>query len=101
MRTLDKNREAIERGYEQVDEVSEGSISAVREKADRYAALQQSDEMFHARRLADAWCAAFVWPKREGAPDAITQGTFAHLTQNAHALSGKTEQDIERIDSSY
>ena len=73
LRTLDKNREAIERGYEEVDEVEEGSVAAVREKAARYAALQDSDEMFHARRLADAWCAAFVWPKKEGAPEAITQ----------------------------
>jgi hypothetical protein len=101
LRTLDKNREAIERGYEQVDEVSEGSVTAVREKAARYAALQQSDEMFHARRLADAWCAAFVWPKREGAPDAITHAAFAHLTQNAHALSGRTEDEIEQISGDY
>jgi hypothetical protein len=101
LRTLDKNREAIERGYEQVDEAREVSVAAVREKAARYAALQKSDEMFHARRLADAWCAAFVWPKREGMPDAITQGVFAHLTQDAHVLSRRTEEDIARIARRY
>ena len=84
-----------------MEEVSEGSVSAVRAKAARYAALQQSDEMSHARRLADAWCAAFVWPKRDGAPDAITQEVFAHLSQRAHALSDETEQEIERIASRY
>ena len=101
IRTLDKNLEAIERGYKQVDEVKEDSVSAVQEKATRYTALQQSDEMSHARRLADAWCVAFVWPKRDGAPDAITQGVFAHLTQDAHALSERTEREIERIASRY
>ena len=101
LRTLDKNREAIERGYEQIDEVSEGSVTAVREKAARYVALQQSGEMFHARRLADAWCAAFVWPRWEGAPDAITQEVFAHLTQNTHALSGKAEDELEQIVEKY
>ncbi len=101
LRTFDKNREAIERGYEQIDKVSESSVAAVREKAARYAALQRSDEMFHARRLADAWCAAFVWPKREGEPDAITQEAFAHLTQDAHALSATTGKEIERIARRY
>jgi hypothetical protein len=101
LRILDKNREAIERGYEHVDEVREGSLAAVREKAARYAALQDSDEMFHARRLADTWCAAFVWPKKEGAPEAITQEAFAHLTRNADALSRHTEVEIERIATQY
>jgi N-6 DNA Methylase len=101
LRTLGKNREAIERGYDEVDEVGEGSVAAVREKAARYAALQQSDEMFHAGRLADTWCAAFVWPKWEGAPEAITQEDFAKLTQDAHAISHETEKEIERIATRY
>ncbi len=101
LRTLYKNRAAIERGYEQVDEVSEGSVAAVREKAARYAMLQRSDEMLHARRLADAWCAGFVWPKREGAPDALTHETFARLTQDVYTLSDKTEGMIEFIAGRY
>ncbi len=99
--TLDRNLKVIERGYEQIEEGEEGSVVAVREKAARYAALQESKEMFHARRLADAWCAAFVWPKREGAPDPITQQVFAELTQGAHAVSGETEKEIERIVKRY
>ena len=95
------NREAIERGYEEIEEVEESSVAAVREKAARYAALQNSDEMFHARRLADAWCAAFVWPKKEGAPEAITQEVFADLTHDAHALPNRTEEEIERIAQRY
>ncbi len=101
LRALDRNREAIERGYEEVEAGEESSVAAVREKAARYEALLGSEEMFHARRLADAWCAAFVWPKREGAPEAITQQTFAELTQDAHALPRQTEEEIERIAGRY
>ncbi len=101
LRTLDRNREAIERGYEQVEEGEESSVAAVREKAARYAALLDSEEMFHARRLADAWCAAFVWPKKEGAPEAITQQTFAELTQHVHAIPRPSEEEIERIAGRY
>ena len=101
LRTLDKNWEAIERGYEEIEAGEEGSVAAVREKAARYAALLDSEEMFHARRLADAWCAAFVWPKREGAPEAITQEVFAELSQNAHAVPRETEEEIGRIAKRY
>ncbi len=101
LRALDRNREAIERGYEEVEEGEEGSVAEVREKAVRYAALLNSEEMFHARRLADAWCAAFVWPKREGAPEAITQQTLAELTQDSRALPRGTEEEIERIAGRY
>jgi N-6 DNA Methylase/Eco57I restriction-modification methylase len=101
LRTLDKDQEAIERGYEEVEETEEDSVAAVQEKAARYAALRESDEMFHARRLADAWCAAFMWPKQEGAPDAITQGVFAHLAQDAYALAGSVVQEIGRIANLY
>jgi len=53
--------------------------------------------MFHARLLADAWCVGFVWPKNEGAPEAITQQVFAELTQDAHTISREIEKEIERI----
>ena len=101
LRTLDKNQEAIEQGYEEIEAGEEGCVAAVREKATRYVALLDSEEMFHARRLADAWCAAFVWPKREKAPEAITQEVFADLTQAAHAVSRETEKAIGRIAKRY
>ncbi|MDP9438448.1 MAG: N-6 DNA methylase, partial [Actinomycetota bacterium] len=101
LRKLDKVREAIERGYRQVEEGEESSVAEIREKAARYAALQGSGAMIHARRLADAWCAAFVWPKKEGAPETITQGVFAELTEDAHAISHQVEEEIERIVERY
>ena len=97
LRTLDKNWKAIERRYEEVEEVEESSVAAVREKATRYAALQDSEEMSHARHLADAWCAVFVWPKREEATEPITQELFADLTRDAYALSSEKEKEIEQI----
>jgi hypothetical protein len=101
LRNLDRNRETIERGYEEIEEGEESSVAAVREKAAQYADLQDSEEMFHARRLADAWCAAFVWPKKEGGPEAISQQIFAELTLNPYAVPRETEEEIERIAGWY
>jgi hypothetical protein len=41
--------------------------------------LEASPEVRLAKRVADAWCAAFAWPHRPGGPDPVTTGTLLHL----------------------
>ena len=45
------------------------SLDDVRQKEAFYAELAQDDEYIKARLLADAWCAAFVWPNHPPSPD--------------------------------
>ena len=42
-----------------------------------YAELAQDEEYIKARLLADAWCAAFVWEKRQGAEIPLTDCSTA------------------------
>ncbi|MEJ7819641.1 MAG: N-6 DNA methylase [Rubrobacteraceae bacterium] len=106
LRGYEEEGEKLRRGYELLEASPDGTVREVREKQARYAALEDSEEMFHARRLADAWCATFVWPKtREvsmgAAPPPITQETFSNLALNAHTAGRETEKEIERLACDY
>jgi hypothetical protein len=54
----------------------------VEAKAAAHAALVGSEEMTRARLAADAWCASFLCPKREGVPP-VTTSTVAALAEGA------------------
>lgn len=101
LRTLDRKQEAIEQGYEQVEDVPDESISGVRKKEQRHKALESSSDLKHARLIYDAWCAAFVWPKRDGAPEAITHEVFASLTHSPKALPPESQEEVQRIGERY
>lgn len=106
LRGYEEEGEKLRLGYELLEASPDGTVSEVREKQARYDALEDSEEMFHARRLADAWCATFVWPKtREvsmgAAPPPITQETFSNLALNAYTAGRETEKEIERLARDY
>ncbi|MUN36466.1 Eco57I restriction-modification methylase domain-containing protein [Actinomadura litoris] len=52
-----------------------GSIADIREQARRFRALLDSPDLANRKRLADAWCAAFVFPKQKK-PRPITSATL-------------------------
>ena len=61
------------------------SLDDVRQKEAFYAELAQDDEYIKARLLADAWCAAFVWEKRQGTEMPLTDLLYRHLERNPQA----------------
>ncbi|GLW62164.1 hypothetical protein Arub01_04080 [Actinomadura rubrobrunea] len=52
------------------------SIADIREQARRFRALIGSPDLQLRKRIADAWCAAFVFPKNATAPRGITTATL-------------------------
>lgn len=52
-----------------------GSIADIREQARRFRALLDSPDRANRKRIADAWCAAFVYPKQTK-PCPITSATL-------------------------
>ncbi|MEV4002448.1 N-6 DNA methylase [Actinomadura sp. NPDC049753] len=52
-----------------------GSIEDIREQARRFRALLDAPERAQRKRIADAWCAAFVFPKQKE-PRPITSATL-------------------------
>jgi hypothetical protein len=54
------------------------------------------------RVSADAWCAAFVWPKHEGAPEAPTDQVFRALrSRDQSTVSESTRAEILRLRDQY
>lgn len=63
-------------------------VAGVRAQAKRFRAFDSSPEVMKARALANAWCAAFFWPKQKDAPLAPTDAVFRELERgNFETLS--------------
>ncbi|MFB7543562.1 Eco57I restriction-modification methylase domain-containing protein [Streptomyces zaomyceticus] len=78
------------------------TLADVRRKEQAYEAWSTSAEYLQALHLADAWCAAFVWVKREDAPPAITHGVFRGLEDlEGDAAPQSTHDEIVRLREQY
>ncbi|MER6141528.1 DNA methyltransferase [Streptomyces sparsogenes] len=93
---------AFARGLRGVFRISDDSLTNVRRKEDAYRDWTHSAEYQHALHLADAWCAAFVWVKREDAPPAITHKVFRGLENpEDDAAPQSTHDEIVRLRDQY
>ncbi len=87
--------------FTQLAAQDDATLSAREQKAARYHAVVRSAEYEHAKFLADAWCGAFVLPKR--APDdlAITHRVFRDWQANPDAVPPEDHDQVERISRQY
>ncbi|WP_063739505.1 Eco57I restriction-modification methylase domain-containing protein [Streptomyces anulatus] len=56
-------------------------LAAIRELAKRHREFEANPELERLKKVADAWCAAFIWPKRKDAPAPITTSTLKRLEE--------------------
>lgn len=90
------------RALHQITASPDDSLADVRRKEAAYREWSASDEYRHALRLADAWCAAFVWVKREDAPPAITHKVFRDLEDfEGDAAPQSVHDEIARLHQQY
>lgn len=80
-----------------IDAADDHTLEAVREKEARFRALQADPAYRGARLVADAWCAAFVWPKAPGAPDAITEEVFREIQADPLRVGDALVMEIRRL----
>ncbi|MFE4588875.1 Eco57I restriction-modification methylase domain-containing protein [Streptomyces laurentii] len=87
-----------------VDSSPTEKLGQVRALAERYHRWEQSPEYTNALKIADAWCAAFMWEKTDTAPAPVTQGVFKSLQsaegEGAGALE-ETHREIGRLSEEY
>ncbi|MCZ7620316.1 MAG: SAM-dependent methyltransferase [Myxococcota bacterium] len=81
--------------------LADDDIAALRRKEQAFTALARSETYRQGRLLADAWCAAFVWPKQKGAPDAPTAEVLRRLGEGAEQVPAATRAEIARLAGSY
>jgi len=79
----------------------EETLDDVRRKEERYADMVRSAGYRHGQLLADAWCAAFVWPKDKATPYALTEETFRRLERNPYDLPKWMEATIAQLRERY
>ncbi|GAA4936980.1 N-6 DNA methylase [Streptomonospora halophila] len=76
-------------------------LAGIREQARKLRELEGSAEKQQRRRVADAWCAAFVWPKRPDAAAPVTTETVRQLESAEGALSAEQRTELERLNRRY
>lgn len=77
------------------------SLADVHVQRKRLSDYVASDDYRHAKLIADAWSAAFVWRKAEGAVPAITQAKFEQLLKDPDALDVNQRAEVERLAAEY
>lgn len=77
------------------------SLADVHVQRKRLSDYVASDDYRHAKLVADAWSAAYVWRKAEGAVPAITQAKFEQLLKDSDALDAAQRAEVERLAAEY
>lgn len=72
----------------------------VQAKQAAYERLLEDERLAREQLAHDAWCAAFVWRKVEGAPLPVTTGTVRRVLQSG-ALDEDRRREVERLASLY
>ncbi|KRV50222.1 restriction endonuclease [Wenjunlia vitaminophila] len=77
-------------------------LMQVRAQEAAYRAYTESPSFVQDLHAADTWCAAFVWPKRKGAPEAPTDQVFRALRgRDQSAVPEATHAEILRLRDEY
>ncbi|MCP3822290.1 N-6 DNA methylase [Streptomyces sp. A3M-1-3] len=77
------------------------TLRDVRLQSSRFRDLEQSADYLRALHISDAWCAAFVWPKTQGAPTPVTEGVFRDLQSPGGGIPASTNEEIILLAQQY
>ena len=95
----DTEAQTVTRAVTDLDAESDANVEALAKKEERWDGILGSPEYRHQKFVADAWCAAFVWPKQPGdlTDAAPTNELWRQLRDSqakAPALTTKTVEDL-------
>jgi hypothetical protein len=95
--------ESLWREMEALERAPDSDLEALAQKEAKWADLQASRAFKHQWFVADAWCAAFVWPKEEGeaANAAPTQGLWRQLQDGRGQTPEETARRVEALAGQY
>lgn len=91
--------EVVVRAVAELEAASDADVDALAKKESRWDGILESVAYRHEKLVADAWCAAFVWPKQAGAlaEAAPTNELWRQIRDGQGkppALTLKTTQDL-------
>lgn len=91
----------IGRQIAELDSMDDSKLEAVTKKSRKYEEIAHSNSYKHQKLIADAWCSAFMWPKKESMPPPVTQGLFQKLEKNPDSVPNETIKEIKRLSKKY
>jgi hypothetical protein len=92
--------EGLTRAAVALEAVVDETIEGVHRKEKAWIGLRKSATFLHAKLIADAWCAAFVWRKTDPA-FAITEDLFRHIAADAKAATSNVTSEVQRLADSF
>ena len=85
-----------------IDYAPDGTLEDIHRKDAEFRRMQESADYRHKHLIADAWCSAFVWPKRPGSVDTVTTDTLRRLhNKELNALAPAQREETERLANRY
>lgn len=94
-----RDSRALTQAIAELDAASDADVAGLAEKEQRWGGILGSAEYCHQKFVADAWCAAFVWPKQAGeltdaAPTNEVWRKLRDAQGKAPALTAKTVREL-------
>ena len=81
-----------------LDGAPDETLGEVHRKEEQFRGLVVSPEYRDQRQVADAWCAAFVWPKRlDGHAEPITTEALRRMEENPQRTPPEQVKELERL----
>jgi hypothetical protein len=86
-----------------LNQIADDDIAGVQRKQTQYEEYVKSTPYLFSRFWADAWCAAFVWKKRQSEEllYPITDEVFRQIERNPFNASDWMRQEVERLRDQY
>lgn len=84
-----------------ITDAQSDDLSHVHAQQNAYQELKEASEYLEQKELHDAWCAAFVWTKREGHAPAITTRDLIKLSQDADTLAPRSRAELRKLAKQY
>jgi hypothetical protein len=101
--TIDVSTAEIHRAAQDADRGTAGTLAELRARADAWRRLEDDPDLKARKLVADAWCAAFVQPKRghDITGQGITHGILRDLADNPQSVSDRTVDSIRVLARKY
>lgn len=91
---------ALATAFTELSNMPTDTPEQVRAKQAAYERLLEDERLAREQLAHDAWCAAFVWRKVEGAPLPVTTGTVRRVLQSG-ALDEDRRREVKRLATLY
>lgn len=99
--TLSRSNASLRQRARGITEHRSEELEDVHEQRDEYKKLTRSDAYRSDRKLADAWCAAFVCKKSKSVGPAITTRTLLDLQSGARDVPQEIRDEIDSLSRQY